>query len=405
VGVAGGTGAPRADGRASLRRVPENTPAYVVAREDALDFLSTAYRDLYHRSTATLFQHPVWLDRLYTTLAPRRRAQRVVVTIRTAGSDRLVGVLPLVLRRRRGLRRVEFADLGVCDYAAPVLDRAHAVSLLLDPAVRRGVRAALGRFDLLQVERLAGSAAEAAALLGASVTRRHSYDAHAIALPASVTGWPGDVLGPSMVRRLEQKRKRVRPKGGATLRVVRDVTEVDDLMARMRDFRRDRFAGRRVVDLVQDPECFEFYRRAAVEGITAGGPARLAVLEVGGEPAAVALDLVDTERHLFLLVGYDVVRLRNCSLGLLIIDELVRSALDEGLHTFDLTVGDEPYKADFGAQPTPMYAVRLAVTSRGRVAASAADLDAAARRLAKRVLAARERARRPASPAPVTSTA
>jgi CelD/BcsL family acetyltransferase involved in cellulose biosynthesis len=329
----------------------------------------------------------------------------VVVTIRAADSGCLVGVLPLVQRRRYGLRRLEFADLGVCDYAAPVLDRSHAAALVADPAVRRGVRAALGRFDLLQVDRLAGSGVEAAALLGASAPRRHPYDAHAIALPANGAGWPGDVLGPSMIRRLEQKRKRVRPKGGATLRMARDVAEVDELMERMRGYRRDRFADRRAVDLVQDPACFEFYRRAAADGIAAGGPARLAVLEVGGEPAAVALDLADADRHLFVLVGYDVVRLRNCSLGLLIVDELVRSAVAAGLHTFDLTVGDEPYKADFGASPTPMYAVRLAATSRGRVAAAVADVGAAARRSAKRALAAGEQVRSQLRRRPLASTA
>ena len=380
-------------------------PEYLVAREDGLDFLSPGYRRLFERSAATPFQDPVWLDRLYTTLAARRRADRLVVTVRVAGSGLLVGLLPLVRRRHRGIRRVEFADLGVCDYAAPVLDRAHAAAIRQDPAVRRGIRAALGRFDLLHVERLAGSGSQVTELLGGGTVRRHSYDTHVIALPAPSAGWPGGVLDASMTRRLEQKRKRVRPKGGAALRVVTDPAEVDDLMRRMQGYRRERFAGRRAVDLVQDPACFEFYRQAAHDGLLSGGPARLFVLDVGGEPAAVALDLVDAERHLFLLVGYDVGRLRNCSLGLLIVDELARSAVAEGLHTFDLTVGDEPYKADFGARPTPMFAVRRARTLRGLGAAALADLEAWVRPHAKRALAARRSGGRRAAPAPLTSTA
>jgi CelD/BcsL family acetyltransferase involved in cellulose biosynthesis len=300
---------------------------------------------------------------------------------------------------------VEFADLGVCDYAAPVLDLAHAAAIRQDATVRRGIRKALGRFDLLQVERLHGSGDQVAALVGGGRVRRHPYDSHAIPLPATSLGWPGGVLDATMTRRLEQKRKRVRPKGGAALRLVTDATEVDALMSRMQGYRRERFAGRRAIDLLQDPACFDFYRQAAHDGVLSGGPTRLFSLDVGGEPAAVALDLVDAQRHLFLLVGYDVGRLRNCSLGLLIVDELARSAVAEGLHTFDLTVGDEPYKADFGARPTPMFAVRRARTARGLAAVALADLEAWARARAKRLLAARQSGRRSTAPAPLASTA
>ncbi len=362
-------------------------PDYLVAREDDLDFLAPDYRALHGRSDATLFQDPVWLERLYSTLAPSRRARRAVVTIRRAADGHLVGVLPLARFRRWGVRRVTMADLGVCDHAAPVLDREHAAALVADPVVCRGIRTAIGPFDLLEVERLTDVAATRV-LLGASTTRRHSYATHAIPLPATSEAWPDTVLDPTMVRRLEQKRKRLRPKGGATLRVVDDPAEVDHLMERMRGFRRDRFADRRAVDLMQEPAYFEFYRQAAHDGVARGGPARLSVLDVGGEPAAITLDLVDREQHVFVLVGYDVVRLRNCSLGLVVVDELVRAAIAEGQHTFDLTVGDEPYKADFGARPTPMHSIRVAATVRGRAAAAVGDLDVVARRHAKRALAA-----------------
>jgi CelD/BcsL family acetyltransferase involved in cellulose biosynthesis len=370
---------------------------FLVAREDGLDFLSSAYRSLYGRSAATIFQEPVWLDRLYRTLAVAQRAEPVVVTVRLAGpgsAGELVGVLPLVRRRRHGVLRVEFADLGVCDYAAPVLDRDHVDALLADATVPRDVRAVLGEFDLIQVERLAQARQEVTTLLGARATRRHSYDAHAFELPSTLSDWPDDRVDGELLRQLERKRIRLRPKGGASFRIVVDAGEVDDMMALMRTFRRDRFAGRRAIDLVQDPGCFEFYRRAAHDGIVRGGPAQLGVLDVGGQAAAVALDLVDAERHVCVLVGYDVARLRNYSLGLVIVDEQIRSAIAAGRHVLDLTVGDEGYKQDFGAGATPMYVVRVAATVRGRAAAAMWDLDAVCRPAAKRGLAVAARLRK-----------
>src|SRR2546430_13630400 len=42
-----------------------------VASENSFDFLSDEYRALFENSRATAFQNPLWLDRLYASLAPR----------------------------------------------------------------------------------------------------------------------------------------------------------------------------------------------------------------------------------------------------------------------------------------------------------------------------------------------
>jgi CelD/BcsL family acetyltransferase involved in cellulose biosynthesis len=136
---------------------------------------------------------------------------------------------------------------------------------------------------------------------------------------------------------------------------------------------------------MQDPDCFAFYSAVARESAAAGGPARISGITISGEPVALSLDLADDEQHLFLIVGYDFARLRNYSLGLLIVDELVDRAVASGLHTFDLTVGNEGYKSDFGATPVPMYAVRVPGTLRGRLATVVMDLEARARNAAKSV--------------------
>lgn len=363
--------------------------AYVVAREDGFEFRSAEYAALYDRSEATLFQHPTWLHHVYRHRAPATGSARVVVTVRARVGGRLLVVLPLVRRWRRGVRLVEFADLGVSDYAAAVIDRFEAVEVLADPDVPRDVRAALGGFDLLHVQKLMGSASPTAHLLGAPTVRRLPYDAHPIALPPSTEDWREKLLDPSLKRRLARSRKRLRPKGEIGYVELSDPDEVDAALERIRSYRAARFADRRAIDLMQDPDCFAFYSAVARESAAIGGPGRVSGITVNGEPVALSLDLADDEQHLFLMVGYDFARLRNYSLGLLIVDELVDRAVASGLHTFDLTVGDEGYKSDFGATSIPMYAVRVPATLRGRLAARAMDLDASARKTAKRGLAAR----------------
>lgn len=361
---------------------------FAVQREDGFDFRSAEYDDMYSRAGATPFQHGVWLTTLYEVLAPRRRAEKVVVTVREAGG-RLVLVLPLVRRRQGPLRVLEYADLGVNDYAAPVLDQETLPALVADRQLGRQIRSALGGFDLLRIERVADSPELFLSLLAGAHAKPHSYDTHLIDLTDTVEEWHGR-LDPHFVRHLERKYKRLRPKGERRLRLVEDPAEVDPLMDRLRQFRAARFADRRGVDLVQDDDCFEFYRTAARRSVTEGGPGRLVALEVAGEPVSVAFDLTDDKQELYLLVGYDVERLRNYSLGLLIVDELVRDAIERGIRGFDLTVGDESYKTDFGARARPLYEIRLRRTPIGAVGFLARDGYLRARRTAKRIVIARE---------------
>jgi len=360
--------------------------SYVVSREDDFDFRSSEYAELHAASEATLFQHPAWLDGVYRHRVRATDATPLVVTVREPGAGRLVAVLPLVHRRRRGFRFVEYADLGVSDYATAVIERRSAARVLTDPTIPDAVRAVLGRYDVLDVRGLRGSDRSPALLLGAPGVRRLPYDTHPVALPPSTEDWRAKLLDPSFARHLARKRKRLRPKGRLELRTVTDTDEVRATMETIRKFRAARFADRRAVDLMQDPDCFEFYCAVAQQGAVEGGPARLFALTLDGATVAATLDLVDDHEHVFLIVGYDFARLRNYSLGLLIVEELIDRAVAADRHTFDLTVGDEGYKADFGAASVPMYAVRSPASVRGHLATAAMALHERARQAAKKWL-------------------
>jgi CelD/BcsL family acetyltransferase involved in cellulose biosynthesis len=372
---------------ATTRRKYSPMTAYVVSREDDFDFRSSEYLALYERSQATPFQHPIWLSNLYEVLAPPRKAQKQVVTVR-AEDGRIVLVLPLVRRRLGPLRLIEYADLGVNDYAAPVVDRDAVASLAADRQVSMKIRRMLGRFDLLKIDRVADSPDLMLSLIAGTTAKRHAYDTHLVILPENAEAWHAQ-LDPKFVRHLERKYKRLRPKGERRLRIIDDVAEVESLMERMQTFRAARFAEHRGTDLVQDPDCFSFYSavaRASVEN----GPGSLAVLEVASEPAAVSLNLIDRDRDIYVLVGYDVERLRNYSLGLLIVDELIQNAIGRQQAYFDLTVGDEPYKADFGARPRPVFEIRVQRTLLGRIVVISRTVYLRARRLAKQIVMARQ---------------
>ena len=395
-----GGGIETVDGSRMVPRfAPNRSPvprgsAFVVAREDDLDFRGEEYARLYAGSGGSAFQHGVWLDRLYGRLAPARDARRCVVTVRAAADGRLVGVLPLVRRRRGLVRVVEYADLGVSDYAVPVIDRDWALSIRGDATVGRRIRELLGAFDLLLIVRATETSVPLVALLHGARTRAHSYGAHPAELAEDVASWRAR-LEPRAVRHLEKAYKRLRPKGGYAFRTATDPEEIDRLLEVLRAFRAARFGERGAVDLFQDPVFFEFYRAVARDSANGDGPAIVNVLEVGGQPAAVALDLLEPERELYVITGYDFAGLRNFSLGLLVVDQIAQAAIGRGARVLDMTVGDEPYKADFGARRRPLFQVYVARTPIGALAFAWRTLYLGARRIAKRALVAwRARRRR-----------
>src|SRR4051794_19883076 len=106
--------------------------AFDVRIENAFNFLSPEYAALFHSSAATAFQHPIWLDGLYGKLVPKTGAKPLIVVVRDRASGTLAMVLPLLRVRRGPIRTIEFADLRVSDYLAPVCTAEAFSDLLRD---------------------------------------------------------------------------------------------------------------------------------------------------------------------------------------------------------------------------------------------------------------------------------
>ena len=79
------------------------------AGQVAFDFSSDEYAALFAGSAATAFQHPLWLDSIYSKLAPACGTNRLVITVRTRAIGELVMILPMLRVRRGPIRTVELA--------------------------------------------------------------------------------------------------------------------------------------------------------------------------------------------------------------------------------------------------------------------------------------------------------
>jgi CelD/BcsL family acetyltransferase involved in cellulose biosynthesis len=91
-----------------------------------------------------------------------------------------------------------------------------------------------------------------------------------------------------------------------------------------------------------------FFRRLA-DALLPEGRLRLAFLEAGGTKVAGAVGFRDRNRFLLYNSAFDEAY-RDLSPGMVLVTELIRSAIEEGRRGFDFLKGDLPYKYRYGAR-------------------------------------------------------
>jgi CelD/BcsL family acetyltransferase involved in cellulose biosynthesis len=88
---------------------------------DDISAVQSDWERLETEGVLTPFQTGAWLLPFYSVLAPRLNATPVFVLVRDKLNRHPVMLLPLCARHRYGITIIEFADLGVSDYNAPII--------------------------------------------------------------------------------------------------------------------------------------------------------------------------------------------------------------------------------------------------------------------------------------------
>jgi CelD/BcsL family acetyltransferase involved in cellulose biosynthesis len=314
----------------------------------------------------TPFQDFRWLGAWYGAFT---EVEPVIAVVTDARTLEQVALLPLVRRRRRGVRIIEFADLDLTDYNAPLLGSAAPRDAAGVRAMWQELLAALkhtqGGADLIRLRKLPrdlDSPPNPLALLEATF---HS----AVNGNLVTTGEDFDVWRHSLGRNARKgflKSWRVFTRDPlAQFRIVTDPEEALPVMAAMEAQQGARMQALGLSYSLNDQAYAAFYRDLVAANLR-GGYAVLTMLTVGEEVVATLLGIRNGSRYVMVRFSNAGEKWANCSPGLLVIERTMAALHADGVRSFDFGTGNYAYKRKFGVTQLPLLNITKALSWRGR---------------------------------------
>lgn len=306
---------------------------------------------------------------------------------------RLVGLAPLMLVDHspfRGItwRQVQFIGADAAsDHLGFVLEEGCAAAVI--PQFLAALQAARERWDVLYLSSLAADN-PALAILGEQGIPWREEEANpcpAIALPAS---WEDFHAGLS-----KRKRKNIRRAhhaldeafpGAWRAEQVTVPDEFDRMMAEMMRLHQAKWTALGQPGGFADPRVAAFHR-ANAQALAAQGQLWLFRLWIGEVVAAIEYAYAWQGRVYAFASGVNP-DLAEFSPGQVLMEHMIRAAIERGMHTYDFLRGDEEYKFFWQAEAQYDRHLRWLATARAQRAQRLIDLAGEAWRRTKRLLPA-----------------
>jgi CelD/BcsL family acetyltransferase involved in cellulose biosynthesis len=306
-----------------------------------------------------------WVTGIAERLMPKN-AGLLIVEVSDAASGAPVMLLPLMRRRALGHYVIEWLSCGVCDYSAPLLADDRPWTRQSADAAWAAVRSVLPPADRIHVagipQKIHGVANPLALL---SVSRDSIQIASGLAMDGEPETLIKRICKSSFSKNFNKHCRRFEQMGPLALVEAQTPAMVEQHFATLLELRLSRFRELGRFDLLTQAPVVEFYRNAALRGLS-DGSVRLFGLRVGDAWLASIYVVIKQGTLHALLLGIDQDAVPNVSPGLTTIGKLMMWARGQGLDYFDLSVGSQGYKQHIGASSAALAELCEAMTLKGR---------------------------------------
>jgi CelD/BcsL family acetyltransferase involved in cellulose biosynthesis len=315
----------------------------------------------------TPFQHPQWYAAWYRAFAVAG-VEPLIAVVTDASTGEQAALLPLIRRRHNNITVIEFADLDLTDYNAPILGPAAPRDARSAKVMWRDLRTALRRMpdgaDLIRlrkVPRELDGRANPLAMLDAAgacfangniVMTGEDYDAWRYTLEKTVR------------KELERSWRVFARDPAASFEIVADDQEALRVLGTTEVQQGSRMQSLGLNFILNDEACAAFYRNLVRDGIGSGF-AVVTALRAGEEIVATLLGIRCGARYVMIRISNAGDKWSNCSPGRLIIERTMAALHKDGVREFDFSVGNYAYKRRFGVKPLPLVDISAALGWRG----------------------------------------
>ncbi|MCJ2015113.1 GNAT family N-acetyltransferase [Methylobacterium sp. J-076] len=345
------------------------------------------------------FQTQAWLGCYAETIGRAAGEEPLLLVVAEDGVARML--VPLALSKRGLVRTVAFLGGRVTDYNAPLADPAFAARLA-GPAMEglwHAIRAALPPHDVLHLTRMPATLDPPAGVAGPvpnPFARLPGARPAGQAQGLSLTGSYETVCASfktSFNARQRRSWRKLRDRGTVAFTVAETPDAMEPVLSALRSMKSRRWLETGNPDAFADPAFRAFYDRIALATLPEGR-VHGDLMRIDDVPIAAHLGLVHRGRFYYLMLGWEAGEWRAFATGRLMLDAMLRWTCEQGLTTFDFTVGDEPYKQDWVDTDLPLFAYEAAASARGWATLSAEAARRGLRRRAKRIVWLRNAIRR-----------
>ncbi|HEY0069764.1 MAG TPA: GNAT family N-acetyltransferase [Chloroflexia bacterium] len=377
--------------RSALAASPQALHIETVRDVLAFAALRREWGELLDESRAGIFNSWEWLYPWYRRLGQERELH--ILAAREQGG-RLVGLMPLCLEHRRAmgrkLRRLTFlGETEVCgDYMDVVsLPELHGAVV---EAFAAHLRQSQSEWDVLDLADIDSQSPTLEMLRQSFAAPEYVAEVRPGSMCPSMSFEPGETFegflkGSSRRENYRRRKKQLEKQPGFSVECIEDPAQLARPFSEFLRLHSLRWSGDGGSDGISGHEVEAFHRDAAAL-LAERGKLRLFVLLVGGKAVASLYALRHGDTFSYYQAGRDP-EWQSMSVGLVMLVETFKRAIEEGASTYDFLRGEEPYKADWNNGRR--HTVGLRVYPRGGTGARLGRqerLVASSRGLAKRLL-------------------
>ena len=308
---------------------------------------------------STGFQTLNWLTVLYEELAVSHRAMPRLVVVSDRSSGDVCLILPLVVKKKRGLRVARFADLGVADYGAPILGPAAPQKHRSIRRMWRSVRSALKDVDLIRLERMPGTIG---GRVNPLITRRAVTSARHTGYAITIAGTVDDylrTLGKKYRKEVQRCTRLWAQEGDPRFARAQTSQAIARGYSILEEQQAQRHAATGTKYVLGEAPYSAFYERIVMDGFEPEF-SYLFTLEAKSGVIATLFGVVHDGTFTLLRISNGGPRWSYMSPGRLIIVEAMKYFVARGVTRFDLGIGDQAFKRRLGAQQVPLYDLFIA---------------------------------------------